>query len=950
MNKFFFTLVLVMLSTVMFAQRQVMNYSFLPPVQTIDEAGYSTFQVENCLSIGESNAPDVPYFSTNVLLPPGQEIQEVIISNVEYYSVIENVVMKPRAANFPISKGAPEGYAPVPDQRIYSVNAEYPEKIIDDNGITTSFLRGHSIGGLILCPVRYNPVEQTVRFVKNITVEVKFQSTPRAETALQLLRNDQTTTSRLSQLIKGDCSDLLHSYQSLTARDFEPNYDILIVTAAEFADALSNYIAHKQKMGYKTALKTVEDIYTEYEGVDKAEKVRNCIKSYYTNEGISYVMLVGDSHTSNESLSKIPVRQLYSTLDNPSVSDRLIASDLYFSCLDGNWNGNGNNNWGEPGDDCDLQHEVGVGRLCADNVTEIATFVEKLIKYESSPVVSDIKKVMLVGEQLDNSTYGGNAKDIVANGGTLYGMAMAPIPSDHALTRLYDRDGYWDTNTFCNQVNNNGTHLINHLGHCNVNYCMKFYNNDVTSQRIQNNGVTRGFFIVYSQGCYNGSFDNRNDNGGSTSYDCINEMFHKLSTGVIANIGNSRYGWYSSNNAGPSQLLDRTFFNAIFGKSIYNIGDVHADSKDVLSNYISSDVYLRWCAYELNLLGDPSMDIWTDTPTDFSPTYSDVISIAMTEFEVDTETPYARVALFQGSEMIGRAVCDENGQAIVHLDAINPSIQDIKMYITGHNKTGFEATIMVAEGTPISDLTATVNSLEVVLSWTPPVNKIPQEYEILRNDELIATISAANTTYTDVTNQENASFLYCVVAVYDTYELPSCIEVRTGSACAVIDKLEYYTSATSVQLTWTLTEISFPPDQIIITRNGSLLAIINEDIYTFTDNDAKEGQSYNYCIYMEHGACESDPVCIDITVTALNEANADKVSVFPNPASDKLTINGIPMQRIEIYNVAGQLLQTCNENGQSTVTLPLSHFGNGIYFLKIITEDKNIVKRFVIDN
>lgn len=71
-----------------------------------------------------------------------------------------------------------------------------------------------------------------------------------------------------------------------------------------------------------------------------------------------------------------------------------------------------------------------------------------------------------------------------------------------------------------------------------------------------------------------------------------------------------------------------------------------------------------------------------------------------------------------------------------------------------------------------------------------------------------------------------------------------------------------------------------------------------------------------------------------------------KITVYPNPAKDKLTISGITENsKIEIYSLTG--MKILNLNCINDITIPLS-FSSGIYSIKISTESKSAVKRLII--
>ena len=67
-----------------------------------------------------------------------------------------------------------------------------------------------------------------------------------------------------------------------------------------------------------------------------------------------------------------------------------IPSDLYFACLDGNWNADGDALWAEPqttttaGDAADFAEEVYLGRAAVSTLAEANVFVNKVMTYENT--------------------------------------------------------------------------------------------------------------------------------------------------------------------------------------------------------------------------------------------------------------------------------------------------------------------------------------------------------------------------------------------------------------------------------------------------------------------------------------------------------------------------------------------------------------------------------------
>ncbi len=690
---FFSAFVLIFLSSYLSAQKQVFTYQFDKPQLKASSDGYTDISYKNCINMGKEGTPLLPQFSANLLLPPGTEISSVKVTGVEYYTEENGIAIRPASRQFPISIGAPKGYRAVPDQKIYSSDAAYPSE--ETSAIYTGFLSGHAMGSFHICPVVYFPSLLKAKFIKSVTIEVNEKTTEQATRALDMLRSNKSVNDRIISIAQHH--DFLQTYNAMAKRD-NPTYDILLITKNSFLPYFSDYIAYKQSTGYAVICKTVEDIYSQYTGTDNPMKIRNCIIDLYQNNGIGYVILAGDADPNSATDNIVPKRGFFAD-PGSGYADNDIPSDMYYGCLDGTWNNNNNNKWGESGEE-DLYHEVSVGRLCVDSQTEIQNVLNKLTLYQSSPVIADINKGLMVGEQLDSQTYGDTYKEEVANGATSNGYTTAGFPASFDISRLYESQGNWEKENIFNKFNT-GTHLLNHLGHSNVDYNMKMYNTDVTTTNFQNNGINHGFVIGYSQGCYNGSFDNRDVNGGFGTEDCFAEKITTLATGEVACISNSRYGWYSGGSTnGASQFFDREFFDALFGENIYNIGDINADSKDDNASNITSDEVIKWCGYETNLFGDPSMDIWTATPSELTATYPESVSVGINQIDFQTNTPFARIALMQNDSLIGRGVADANGNATIMLNNAITDVNPVSVSIIGHNRIRHQGSIIIISNQP----------------------------------------------------------------------------------------------------------------------------------------------------------------------------------------------------------------------------------------------------------
>jgi len=83
-----------------------------------------------------------------------------------------------------------------------------------------------------------------------------------------------------------------------------------------------------------------------------------------------------------------------------------------------------------------------------------------------------------------------------------------------------------------------------------------------------------------------------------------------------------------------------------------------------------------------------------------------------------------------------------------------------------------------------------------------------------------------------------------------------------------------------------------------------------------------------------------------ITVGLNENSIENKVAVFPNPATDNITIV-IPQKAIiEILNIEGQIIKSINAI-ESTNNIDISSFANGMYFVKVKTDNEIAMKKFI---
>jgi len=668
------------------------TYQFMEPdLYSTDQ--YTRIAAENQNFITIPGAPELPSQQIKILLPPTESAITVSLEYGNKLKLADNIELYPIQTPYPLSYEGEISFTPE-NLDIYTSSQKYPAENISQ--FTTQYYRGYSIFLANIIPYEYHPLTGELFYFDSVTLKISTEQSNEAARAYNnFYRYSPKTEETVRRVIDNPFELSLYERNENFRNDV---IDYYIITSSTYSTDFTEFVEFKKSQGYTTAIKLTAEIYSEYSGIDNADKIRNFIIDAYQNYGTEYILLGGDTEI-------IPHRGFY--LAAGTTIDEDLPSDLYYSALDRvgtgsgpDWNTDNDDYWGEP-NEADYFAEVMLGRISADTHAEFSAALNKQIMYQNSPVTGDLEKAIMVGENLNNNplTWGGTYKDEIINGGYYNSYSTTGFPVNMTVDTQYDRDGTWSWTELRDKFNS-GVNLINHLGHSSTSYNMKFYTSYVTNSNLTSNGTNHNFYIIYSQGCYPAAFDNRNS-GGSYGADVIAEEFTTIENGCVAFVGNTRYGWYNpgGTNSG-SQFLDRQFFDALFGENIYQIAGMNEDSRADGASQCNSDPWFRWAFYEITLFGDPSLDVWTAEPDDITANYPSAVLIGESQIEFETDVPGARIGLTQDNELIGRGITD--GSGVLQLDLFDPvsSQEDIQVSIIAHNKNRLLGSISVTSDEP----------------------------------------------------------------------------------------------------------------------------------------------------------------------------------------------------------------------------------------------------------
>jgi hypothetical protein len=458
------------------------------------------------------------------------------------------------------------------------------------------------------------------------------------------------------------------------------------------APAFQRLADWKTKKGIPAVVRTVEWIQQHSRsGADTGESVRNFIRDAYAQWGVEWVVLGGDA-------SVIPVRFGHALFG----SDPFVPTDMYYSCLDGSWNADGDSLWGEayhsvsdPGDNADLYAEVYLGRMPASSLAEANLLVDKTINYETPLDTKSKKKFCMFAEVIFPTDWapgqpvGLDGAEITEN---VYSSYLEG-KSDAVTSRLYE--SYTDypgsvqlTRARAIDSLDAGVNHVLHVGH-GFSFNMSVGDGSILNYDADHLTNGAGLFSLYLMSCSNVAFDTK----------CLAEAFLLSKTGgAFAVTGSSRSAYPSASRP----YLD-TYYNLLFEHGVVQLGKLFTESRLPFTASAEAEDADRWTHFIYNYLGDPEASMFRGSVKSFVVSKpasahfgANDITISVTSGGAPYDSAY--VCLYKEGDDYAHAVTGPLG-TVVFEDFLCKSPGSITVTVTGLDHGRYSGTIPVTQAT-----------------------------------------------------------------------------------------------------------------------------------------------------------------------------------------------------------------------------------------------------------
>ena len=500
---------------------------------------------------------------------------------------------------------------------IQDIEIQIDSQLLNANMLSEPLsMRGVNMSQLIYHPIQYNEETKILTIIDEFDIVINESDI--------LFEDPLDSVVPISQEFKKILSSMVINLDiSSRTTDTQPSILYICGGSSLSNSYLQDLIQWRKEQGYKVFTASTSDIGTSLNAIS------NYISDAYYNWEFppEYVVLVGDTSGSYQ----IP----YSSASGGE-------SDYPYSLIDGG----------------DLLPELSIGRISASSSSDLSNIINKTLAYEKATFIDYTgtdwyESSALVG---DPSSTGNSA--IITNE---YIENILNAYDFEDIGTCYSCGGY--SSWMQNQLEE-GILYFNYRGYIGTS---GFGSNNINNA---NNGYMTPFvtFITCATGGFSGT--------------AISESFIRAGSvanpkGGVAAVGTAT----SATHTVPNNIVDMGIYDGIFAKGVSTAGGALVSGKIALHNIYPQDPsgmtykFTHWN----NLMGDPVLNLWTDTPSVLNVDYSDMINMGtdMLEFSItDNQTnpvSAARVVAYIDDDNVYESFTDENGYASIQFENSVPS-------------------------------------------------------------------------------------------------------------------------------------------------------------------------------------------------------------------------------------------------------------------------------------
>ena len=617
--------------------------------EKINNISYHHISLTDCGYTTKRGHPQLPVIRFFIAVPP--DTSSVSLDSLNKDSkIIDGFNIYP--VQMPVPENNQSKNNLLINETIYNSDNFFPQQTYS---YTKGWLRDYQFIHIEIFPITYNAFQQKIKLQEDIRLNLKLEyeknisETKTRKGFTTIYENTFINYDSAKEWYQHTVNRTLNKKDQTNLLDPSNQARLLIISNDSFTNSLQSFIKWKHDKGWNVFTTNTTQVYSQFSAFQDYESIKDFILYTYNNWTVSpsHVILIGD-------VEYVPTYYYQGS----------TPSDHYYTCLSGS----------------DYLSDISIGRISVKNTNELTDIINKIIPYEKNPYLNETtwyKKAMLVSD----SGYFETTSDWVNQflGGFNY-----------TLDKFYASYGT-ATNTNIKNALNEGRAIANYRGHgATTGWATgSFYNSDILQLT---NG--RKLPLVISPTCSTGHYDD-------PSTDCYGETWLKAADkGGISFWGSSRvsYGGYNDE-------LDMGIYKAIFNDEIFDFGGITNKAKLYMYNEYGSSDYT--CLLELhlfNIIGDPTLDPWTEIPQNLTVYHPTSILPDSSDFPVEvldnnSAVEEALVCINNDGDLYQYGLTNSTGKIVFNVTT--NMFGNVNVTVTKHNFKPYQTTILIPAESPL---------------------------------------------------------------------------------------------------------------------------------------------------------------------------------------------------------------------------------------------------------
>ena len=592
---------------------QLSEYEIKSEVINGEECNY--IKVPEICNVHEKGYPQLPWFTQSIIIPNnaamGLEIVDVQFKELQVKKIASSkgtIYRDQNPAEIPYAFG-----------EIYSKDVWYPETAA---GLGTPYIM-RDVRGIVVRfqPFQYNAVKGILRVAESITVKVNETGPGKINVLTKKFNAISPTFDKVYQSRFLNYSQVRSRYTPVEDGD-----KMIVIAASDFMSDMEPFVAWKNQKGIKTDLYDYPD-----ETGSGSSSIENFIQGKYDDEGIAYVLLVGDAG------------------DVPSLSGSSGPSDPDYTLVDGS----------------DNNPDIFIGRFSGSTSSYITKQANKVLNYEKEPDPSGewYHKAMGIasaeGNPSDKEWMEDMREVLMAYNYTEVDQIYDPGASASDVS-----SGLNDGRTWCNYMGHGSKTRLGTTGFGNSN-----------ANSLNNEDMLP---VVVMVACYPGDFDG--------SGDCLAEAFVKADGGAIVAMAAS-----NSQSWNPPQIAQREMVKVLCEDLYISVGGILYNGEMKMLESGNASTFQHWNVFgdpSLVVFTD-TPDELSITPPQNVPQGPSKVTVSFGKAEID-----GRVCFWDATNGIAGSAMVA-GQSSVEVDVDAPNVDKLTLTVTGRNVVPYIAEVPV---------------------------------------------------------------------------------------------------------------------------------------------------------------------------------------------------------------------------------------------------------------